>query len=173
MKKVLLLILMICVLLCSCASVQAERLTVNDEIETFPDGTKKYSISVSLPEGMAQAVSAGNDDRRIYESADGTYYVVTEILCGGSAEDAIRQMTGYAPESLGMICTDHMSMPEYRFSWCSDGENGILTCTGIVAEDEAYCYCLAFCAEEAYAKQCTEERAQVMSSFGLYYDEGF
>lgn len=173
MKKILLIILLTTMLLSACAAPEKELLTVNDAIETLPAGAVKYSISVCLPQGMTEAVSAADADRRIFESDDGTFFVVTEVMKGCSAQDAIRQMTGYAPERLGMICTRTGSLPEYRFSWCANSENGMLTCTGIVAEDDAYCYCLSFCAEEANAKNCEQAREQVMSGFGLYYDEGF
>lgn len=173
MKKIHLFIVLAAVLLSGCAAAQPERLVVNDVVETFPAGTVKYTISVSLPEGMTEAVYGGSSDKRMYESADGTYFVITEVLPRCSAEDAIRQMTGYKAEDLGMICTRNMSMPEYRFSWCTDGEHGMLTCTGIVVEDAAFCYCLSFCADEQQAKNCAAARDQVMSGFGLYCDEGF
>ncbi len=173
MKRFCWLAILAAVVLSGCAVQAPERLVLHDEIEVLPAGTVKYSIRVDLPEGMTEAVSGNTGDERIYESADGTYFVVTQILKGCSAEEAIRQMTGYTPERLGMICTENMSMPEYRFSWCADGENGMLTCSGIVAEDSAYCYCLSFCAEEQHTKECAAARQQVMSGFGLYYDEGF
>lgn len=173
MKRLRLMALFAAVLLSGCTAQTPELLIVKDEVETFPDSAVKYSIRVELPDGMTEAVSGGAYDERIYESEDGTYFVVTQILRGCRAEDAIRQMTGYDPENLGMIRTESSSVPEYRFSWCANGENGILTCSGIVAEDDAYCYCLSFCAEEQYAKACASAREQVMSGFGLYYDEGF
>ncbi len=173
MKVVRLMAILAAALMSGCAVQAQDTLVLQDEVENFPAGTVKYSIRVDLPEGMAEAVSGTTDDERIYEAADGSYFVVTQILKHCSAEDAIRQMTGYAPEHLGMICMETMSMPEYRFSWCADGENGMLTCSGIVAQDDVYCYCLAFCAEEAHTKDCASAREQVMSGFGLYYDEGF
>lgn len=173
MKKIRLFVLLTVFLLSGCAVQAPECLILRDEIETLPVGTMKYSISVNLPEDMVEAVSVKNSDQRMYESADGSYFVITEVMTGCTAEDAIRQMTGYDPESLGIICTKNMSMTEYRFSWCANGETGILTCTGIVVEDAAYCYCLAFCADEQHAKECADTRQQVMSGFGLYYDEGF
>ena len=170
MKKHLTVILLTAGLLCGCAAEETARFVVSDEIVTLP---ASYSISVCLPEGMTEAVSAQGDARRLYESADGSFYVVTEVCPNCTAAEVIRQMTGSDAEQLGALCTQTMSMPEYRFSWCMEGESGTLTCTGIVVEDAAYCYSLQFCALEERAKACAKEREQVMSGFGLYGDEGF
>lgn len=173
MKKTVLVLLMTVLLLCSCAKTEEARLVLSDEVETLPAGCRKYQISVCLPAGMTEAVSAQSSDQRLYESEDGSYYVVTEIIKDCDAQQAIRRLTGFDADALGTIRTEAMSMPEYRFSWCTEGETGSQTCTGIVLEDTAYCYCLAFCADEAAAKACADVRNQVMSGFGLYYDEGF
>lgn len=173
MKKICLLTVLMMLLLCGCAKTQSAKLVLTDEIVNVPDGCMKYRICVSLPDGVTEAVAAADGDRRLYEAADGSYYVVTEVLPNSTANEAIRQMTGFDAERLGTMKTQSSSIPEYRFSWCTEGENGNLICTGIVAEDEAYCYCLAFCAEEAHSKDCAAAREQVMSGFGLYYDEGF
>lgn len=173
MKKIFLLSVLMMLLLCGCAAQKAEKLVICDEIETVPEGCLKYSICVSLPDGMTEAVIAEDGERRLYEAEDGSFFVVTEVLPNCTAKEAIRHLTGFGAEKLGIMKTQSSSVPEYRFSWCSEGENGDLVCTGIVAEDEAYCYCLAFCAQQEHSKECAAAREQVMSGFGLYYDEGF
>ena len=173
MKKAMLVFILLIGLLTGCAAEETARFVVSDEIVSLPAGCTRYGISVCLPEGMTEAVSAQSDARRLFESADGSYYVVTEVCPNCTAEEVIRQMTGSDAGTLGALCTQNMSMPEYRFSWCMEGENGMLTCTGIVVEDTAYCYSLQFCVREDAAKACAQAREQVMSSFGLYGDEGF
>ena len=173
MKKIVPILAAMLCLLSACTAHTPKMLYVTDEIESIPAGCIKYSISLCLPEGTIESVFADNGDLRMYEAPDGSWFATTQIIKGCTAQEAIRQMTGFAPESLGMLCTQSMSMPEYRFSWCTEGENGLLSCTGIVAEDAQYCYCLSFCAQEDAAKACTEARQTVMSGFGLYYDEGF
>lgn len=173
MKKIAALCVLMSILLCGCTTQNTERLVITDEIATVPRGSIKYRIHVSVPQDVTECVSAMQDDARLFEAADGTYYIVTEVLPNCTAGEAIQRMTGESAEALGAMCTKNMSMPEYRFSWCMEGENGMYACTGIVVEDEAYCYTLEFCAQEAYTKQCAEVRRQVLSGFGLYADEGF
>lgn len=173
MKRILLLCAVLAVLLSGCARTEPEKLILTDEIVTLPEGCIKYQITVCLPEGMIEAVSAPQDDCRMFEASDGSYYVVTQVHQGKKAEEVIREMTGSDAKQLGALCTQNMSMPEYRFSWCMEGENGMLTCTGIVVEDEVYCYSLEYCVQEQSAKACSAAHEQIMSSFGLAGNENF
>lgn len=173
MKKVIPMLAAVLCLFSACTAHTPQMLYVTDEIDALPEGSIKYQISLCLPEGTTEAAFADNGDFRMYEAPDGSWFVTTQIMQNCTAQEAIRRMTGFSPEALALLCTQSMSMPEYRFSWCSEGENGLMTCTGIVAEDKEFCYCLSFCAEEAAAKDCAKVRETVMSGFGLYYDEGF
>lgn len=171
MKKTVIVFGLIVLLMTGCAQKERACFYVTDELISAPQ--KHYSISVCLPEGMLETVSGVQNECRLFEAPDESYYVVTQVLQDCTAAEAIRQMTGEDAKSLGALCTKTMSMPEYRFSWCMEGETGMLTCTGIVAEDEDTCYCVEFCAQENQAKACASQREQVLASFGLYEDEGF
>lgn len=173
MKRALVMLFLAVLLLAGCAKKESSRFVLSDVIITEPAGCEHYTISVCLPAGVIEAVSTVGDTGRLYEAPDGSYYIVTQVLSGCTAADAIRQMTGSDAKSLGALRTMAMSMPEYRFSWCMAGEQGMLACTGIVLEDQNTCYCLQFCAQEDKAKDCATQKEQVLSGFGLYKDEGF
>lgn len=167
MKKVCVFTVVLLLLLSGCAKTEKKRFIVSDEILTDCNQTEKLQITVCLPEGITEAVSAVTDDCRLFEAADGSYYVVTQVLTGQTADKTIREMTGADPEAIGALRTINNSLPEYRFSWCMEGENGLLSCTGIVVEDQDYCYALQFCAQEEASKECIEAKQQVLTSFAL------
>lgn len=166
MKKVLVVCGILAMLLCGCSKESVPLLVLADEVPSLPN-TQKYQISVCLPDHMTEAVSSSTDDSRLFEAPDGSYFVMTQITSGQTAEETIRQMTGFDAKQLGAMKTKNMSLPEYRFSWCTEGENGMLTCTGIVVADEDFCYALQFCAREEAGKDCADARKQVLSSFSL------
>lgn len=171
MKKIVIWFLLLIGMLSGCAKEEPVLFIVTDEIMAENDGHLQYNIQVRLPDDTVEAVSSLTDKTRMFEAADGKYYIITQVLENCNAEEAIKNITGFDAEKIGALCTQMQAMPEYRFSWCAEGENGMLSCTGVVVEDDHNCYCLEFFVQEQYAKECAQVREQIMSSFGLYLDE--
>lgn len=176
MKKItvaLTLILMIA--LSACADKGAEEaLVIQDEIPSSETTQSlKYTITFAMPDSAIQATAATPADKVWYEAADGSYCIITEITPQSDAASVIQDMTGFAPEELDIIRSQRLSMPEYRFRWVSEGEKGLEVCSGAVLEDTGYSYSIQFRAAEDCAKDCRDIRDDVLSSFSLFYDEGY
>ncbi len=148
--------------------------TVDDELPAWAEDTElRYSISFAVPDGSLLPADGMGDGTIVYEAEDESYTIVANTTWGQSPQQIMTAMTGYSVEQLQPIKTQRYGMDEYRFSWCSTGEEGTLVCTGALLADENYCYSLQFRVKESAAKETAACREQVMSSFSLNYDEGY
>lgn len=165
----------VCLLLClltlvsGCSRAAQEVFTVQDTAAELPQ--LRYTICFEPPAEVGHRLST--EDMTLYEAADGSYTITTQVFPGKTAAEAIRSMTGSDVEKLDPIQTRRMDMTEYRFSWCSEQEHGIYLCTGDLLEDRDCCYGIAVCLREDAAPSCREIEQTALETFSLFYDEGF
>lgn len=171
MKRAIVISLLLA-LLAGCAAPQtADVFTVDDEL--LPELRPTFRIVFAMPTDAVLSVSSDDGLQSCYTAEDGRYTIQTAIRPGVRAEQAMQDMTGFSAEELSPIRTRRMGMAQYRFSWCSGDDDGVLICTGAVLEGEDACYCLSFMTTENRSRDCRELQMQIMDSFSLYEDEGF
>ena len=166
MKCKRLLTLTLALLLTGCAAPKMTDVFYVEDAQTLPPAL--FSIQFGVPMDAVEAVCSDDGLSKLYQAEDGSYQIQTRILPGFDAAQALQELTGSTEETLHPIKTRRLGMTEYRFSWCSQGEDGLLLQTGTVLQGEDACYCLVFTTPEDGSRACRELQRQVLESFSLF-----
>ncbi len=162
MKWLLAFVLALTLTGCSAAPVFE---TVEDFMPVSPVSTwqeEAWEISVDLPQ---EAQLTGTDgDTCLYEI--GELEVLTSRFLAANLDDAVKQLSGFAPDRLNILQTTRFSMPEYQFAWYSQTAEGGRLCRADLVMDGVTCYAVVCTAPEDMAAFHDSTR-QVFSTFGL------
>ena len=70
-----------------------------------------------------------------------------------------------------MLETERFGLPEYRFAWASESDEGTFVSQAALVEDGSYYYALVFSVREGLGGQYADCAEAVFSSFGVYGNE--
>lgn len=144
MKKLLSFFLFLLIVTLSGCSVK-ETLSleyVTDELiePPFP----AFYMAADIPHGTFLTDSCKDGCCALYEHEN--YEVMQEVFPAESADEAFRYLTGRTADELNPIKASAFPQEEYRFSWTAAGENGPVSCSGLLFFDGSHCYSLCiFC----------------------------
>ena len=177
MKKLLPAALAALILLPGCAGTEAWE-TVSDtlggvvEASASAPGEEPFDIIFSVPSDAVLETFSQTDTRAVYVQADGDYQIESLVLATPDIDEVVRELTGFLPDAVEKVKTERFSMPEYRFVWYSESEEGGYLSRAAVLTDAEYSYALVFSARAETGTQYSACRDEVLSSFGLYTYEG-
>ncbi len=170
-KTMLLLSLLLILMLAACGKEEQEVETISDVVPPVANEQPVFVLTVALPDDVIEQTYAETSDRHVYQQQDGDYEVVTEILYDVGIEEALRSVTGQSSEQLTVLKTERYSMPEYRTSWYTMGDEGGRINRASILYDGAVCYCVSFSAPEEKAAEVQDRMESVLSSIGLSMEE--
>lgn len=150
-------------LLCGCAARPVWE-TVDDLEPAAAESA--CEIVVSLPEQAVEVASRAGET--LYEA--GELEVMTTSFVAADLDAAVKALSGYAADRLTIIRTERDGLPEYRFAWYSETEQGGRLYRADLRMDDMQCYAVVCSAPEtdaAFADRCSE----VFSSFTLVTPE--
>lgn len=167
------IVLLLGIMLLGGCAVQPEvRETIEDcmpeYIETWTE--KSYDLIFGVPEEVS--VTFSKDDWTCYESTDGSLEIYTVKLLSASLESAVKLLSGIDADEVSIIETSRFSLPEYKFCWCANTDDGARVYYADIVIDDIYTYGLLCSAPEECWKDCDQKAQAVFSSFGLFFDEG-
>ena len=169
MKK-LILPLVILVFLTGCSSPVWE--TVDDTIEVSASSwlEEVYSIEIGVPRAVSLLDTC--DDRSIYSNDDGSFEVETWTFLASDLDTAVKMLTGYRADELNILQTERFDLPEYQFAWVTQTEQGSRICRADMVVDGLDHYAVICSTLEGAGDTYASDVRQVISTFGLYTDEG-
>ena len=132
-----------------------------------------YTMVFDVPMDAVMDTAATQSGRTVYEQKDGDYEIVCETFPASGIEGIVRRLTGFEKDKLDVIETTRFGLPEYRFAWCSDSEEGSRVCRADVIFEAPYCYALTFSVREDAASRYHSTQEQTFASMSLFTDEGF
>lgn len=158
------------VVCCGCASATTWE-TVDDEIIAASGPAEEpYVITFGVPSDVdANPLTDGN--RSLYVQEDGDYEILSDVVTAPNADDAIRQVSGFEAGELDVVETTRFGLPEYRFAWVSESDEGAYVSQAAVVEDGSYYYALVFSVREEAGNAYDESAEAVFDSFGIYGNE--
>jgi len=170
MKKLVVLALFT---LCLSGCSQPAWETVEDQIPAVQTASwlqNTYKIHVGTPENLK--ILEEQKDWNVYSTNHGDFEIETRTFLSSSAEAAIKELTGIAAENLTILETRRFDLPEYRFAWVTQTEQGSRVCRADLVMDGTDCYAVICSTVEDVANQYDDEIRYVFSTFGLSADEG-
>ena len=96
------------------------------------------------------------------------YEIMQEVFPAESADEAFRYLTGRTSDDLHPIKTDSFPREEYRFSWTAAGENGPISCNGLLFYDGAHCYSLCVFCPYGEEKLHREDLSRIFTGTELF-----
>lgn len=164
---------LICILLLTgCAQSDVSREVVSDQmpevIETWNTGS--YEVIFGVPD---QAVMTYADERETcYLLNDGELEVYGLKFLSSDKNAAVRYLSGFDTARLQVLETTRFSLPEYRFCWTAQSEEGNRLYSADVVIDDIYSYAIVCSTAEDAGNKYMEQVKNVFSSFGLFFNEG-
>ena len=132
-------------------------------------GTEAWETVSDTLGGVVEASASAPGE----EPFDIIFSVPTDaVLETPDIDEVVRELTGFLPDAVEKVKTERFSMPEYRFVWYSESEEGGYLSRAAVLTDAEYSYALVFSARAETGTQYSACRDEVLSSFGLYTYEG-
>jgi len=174
MKKLWCLLLAGLLLLSGCAAEPAWE-TVNDENTAAASAEERApcSIRFGVPEDAAEQMISPDGTRNVYTQAGGDYEIVSEVIPAESLDEAVRHVSGFGADEVQLLETTRFGLPEYRFAWSDESDEGRYVSRASLIRDGSYFYSLVFSVREGLFDKYSDCAAAVFSSFGLYGDEEF
>lgn len=155
---------------CGCAAATTWE-TVDDEIiEASGPAEEPYIITFGIPSDV-EVEPLTDGTRSLYVQEDGDYEILSDVLTAANHEEAIELVSGFAPDELDVVETTRFGLPQYRFAWVSESDEGSYVSQAAVVEDGSYYYALVFSAREEVGNTYDECAEAVFSSFGIYGNE--
>lgn len=166
-----LLVLSAALLLAGCSAAPAAWETVDDEIvEASGPLEEPYIITFGVPTDVDDPpVTDGS--RCLYVQKDGDYEILSDVFTARNCGEAIRQLSGFEAAELDVLETERFGLPEYRFAWASESDEGTFVSQAALVEDGSYYYALVFSVREGLGGQYADCAEAVFSSFGVYGNE--
>ncbi len=156
---------------CGCASDAVTWETVDDEIvEASGPAEEPYIITFGVPSDVdANPLTDGS--RSLYVQEDGDYEILSDVVTAPNHDAAIEQVSGFPADELDVLETTRFGLPEYRFAWVSESDEGSYVSQAAVVEDGNYYYTLVFSAREEVGNAYDSCAEEVFASFGIYGNE--
>lgn len=171
MKKVICCGIIICALtLCGCTGGLPME-TVGDILPESIPASQLLNLYFEVPEDAIQAADAG-DGVKVYEQREGKYTITQSTLSCG-AEEAVKQLTGYAYAKLSPVKTRQSGMDRYDFVCTNAMDGGLYVCRGAVLTDGSRCYSLLMETPEQEAGKLQPCMDRVFGTIAFSEDEGF
>lgn len=131
--------------LCGCSAGQTQEVfCVSDTLECVQ--SPAFYLSADIPQGTFLSTACNEGRCALYTHED--YEIMQEIFYAEDLDAAFRHLTGRSRFELAPICVSSFPQEEYRFAWAAAGEEGALSCCGMLFFDgECYYSLCAFCDE--------------------------
>lgn len=157
-------------LLAGCrAEVQWE--TVDDEVVAASGPAEApYVITFGVPEDADQA-PLSEEGRRLYVQTDGDYEILSDVVTAPNLDEALRQVSGFGRDEIEVVEARRFGLPEYRFAWASESDEGSYLSQATLIEDGSYFYALIFSVREEESRDYADCAEAVFASLGLYGNE--
>ncbi len=162
MVKILSVIILLAVLLCGCAGAESFE-TVADVYEPL-ESAEPASLDYLVPDKNAVKVF-GTDGSRLY-LCDG-YEIAVETFSSGDLNQTVKELTGYARDSLTVMETGTSELARYECVWTAAGESGEQVGRTVILDDGKYHYCLSLTALEEEAGSLQQVWQEIMGSFAM------
>lgn len=106
-----------------------------------------YTLTFAVPEDATPSEQC-TDARMVCEQADGDYEIVSETIPAASLADAVRALSGFDEEKLGIVRTSCGGLPGYQLAWYDGGEEGGRFCRAELVMDGNFCHAVTFSVRE-------------------------
>lgn len=162
MKSVCLVLMVL--LLSGCSAVPVWE-TVDDSMLEQPAmwRDQSYVIQIDLPDS---AVPMGEmEGIRRYEA--GNMEVETCTFLASDINIAVRYLTGFEKDQLTVLELTRFGLPEYRFAWCCQTDEGVRIYKADLIQDQMVYYAVVCSTPEEACLQYEQDVRQVFASFGL------
>ena len=156
--KRLWIILLLCALLCGCASAPTFE-TLGEDIHQAVNTWKQTVVSV--PEG-AKEVACENGSYRVCDTFD----LQVQTLPGGDLNATVHALSGYDASALTVLTSGMGQMVRYEWVWTAMSEAGQMLCRSLVLDDGAYHYCLTAIGPAELGENLNSCWNDIFSSFG-------
>lgn len=162
------IVVMLALSLCGCRKAENYE-TISDQ-STIPDPGQKMQIMVELPDQAALEVMESSQDCSVYICDDYTLTVSTTEA--GDLQKTVLNATGFLPEQLDGITTQHGEVKKYICVWAAAGESGQQIGRCEVIDDGNYHYVLTALADADKAGALSRDSWQsVFRSFRLIHPD--
>ena len=169
MKK-LILPLLILVFLTGCSSPAWETVDDTHEVSAASWLEEAYSIEIGVPQTMSLLDACAGCS--VYSNDDGSFEVETRTFLASDLDTAVQMLTGYRAGDLNILQTERFDLPEYQFAWVTQTEQGSRLCRADMVVDGMEHYAVICSTLEDAGDAYAWDVRQVISTFGLYVDEG-
>ena len=166
----MIVILVFCVLLSGCGAA-----AVWEWVEDVPAESAgvwqqdAYVLQIGLPPELS--LTERKLGCSLYETADGSWQVQTQTFLASDLDAAVRYLSGYDADRLTILETTRFDLPEYRFAWYCQTEEGGRLCRGDLVMDGTTCYAVVSSTLETAGDTYARQIRQVFSGFGLSHGE--
>ena len=169
MKKMVFLMVLL-LSLCGCSKPAWE--TVEDVLPPVPVGLwteEAYVIQIDMPEETQ--LTEEEQTWKIYSTDQGDFEIETRTFLAASASEAVKTISGYSEEELTILQTSRFDLPEYRFAWVTQTEQGSKLCRADLVMNGTECYAVICSVNETAGNAYEDQIRYVFSTFGLSVDE--
>ncbi len=165
MKKLLFLFILLLILpLCACAVKESSvRECVTDEL--LVPSQPAFYLSADIPRGSFLTSSCKDGCCALFTHED--YELMQEIFTASSLDDALIYLTGQDQAELRPLAVSTFPQKEYRFAWAAAGEEGTLSCSGLLFADGEYYYSLCIFCDAGEEKHYREEFSDIFAAAEL------
>ena len=169
MKKTIALLLSF-LFLTGCSSPVWETVDDTTEVPAASWLDDVYSVQITVPSDM-QCLAAC-DGWELYSTDDGKFEVETRTFPASDLNTAVEMLTGFPASNLTVLQTERFGFPEYQFAWLTQTEQGSRLCRADLVMNDTECYAVICSTDETASETYAGNIRQIISSFGLYVDEG-
>lgn len=169
MKRVILLLLFL-LFLTGCSSPVWETVDDTHEVTAASWLEDAYSIEIGVPQTLSLLDAC--DGCSVYSNDDGSFEVETRTFLASDLDTAVQMLTGYRAGELNILQTERFDLPEYQFVWVTQTEQGSRLCRADMVANGLEHYAVICSSLEDAGDAYSADVRQVISSFGLYVDEG-
>ena len=167
MKKVWIVLLLICTaVMCGCG-VQETLETIADDVAAFVP-TDAAEVQLSFPEEVEVSIMESANGNKLY-LCDG-YSVTVQTMDGGDISKTLREISGYDTEKLTVMKTVQKGTACYESAWSTVGEKGDQSCRTVILDDGTYHYAVTVMADYAQAGQMRETWEKILNSVWINTD---
>jgi len=141
--------------------------TVDDAIPVSARAEESGTLVFTVPEDAAETADGSTDARLVYEQRDGDYEIVSETITGESLAEAVRTLSGFGGDRLGLVKTACGGLPGYQFAWYESGEEGGRFCRAELVMDGAVCHAVTFSVREELGNRYDTTAEALFSSIRI------
>lgn len=160
-------VLLACLLLTGCSSTvvweQVQDLEPVQQVASWQE--EAYFLQIGVPQELSLTDRVQNCS--LYETDDGRWQVQTQMFLASDLDTAVRYLSGYEADRVTILQTSRFGLPEYRFAWYCQTEEGGRLCRADLVMDEMVCYAVVSSTAEETGDCYEQQIRQVFASFGL------